>query len=94
MEGWVEGKIVKGSSGHVLCIGIFKATISQKPTVLRLCNAGQSVEDDTTIVGDDGRSSISWGGKMGAGEELGRSNAVGLGSCGGVIEVNSVRVAS
>ena len=86
--------MVEGGSGQVLCIGIFKATISRKSTVLRSCDAGRSVEADTTVVGDDGRSSISWGGKMGDGEELGRSNAAGPGSCGGVIEVDSVRFAS
>ena len=50
--------------------GRLKATISQKSTVLSLCDAGQGVEVDTTVVGDDIRSSIWWGGKMGAGEEL------------------------
>ena len=87
MEGWVEGKIVKGSSEHVLCIGIFKATISRKSTVLRSCDAGRSVEADTTVVGDDGRSSISWGGKMGAGEELGRSWGGAMPPGRGVAEV-------
>ena len=74
MEGWVEGHIVMGgSSEHVLCSGRLNATISQKSTVLSPCDAGRGVEVDTTVVGGDRRSSIWWGGKMGAGEELERS---------------------
>ena len=95
MDGWVEGKnVTGGSSGHVLCSGRLNATVSQKSTVLSPCDAGQGVEVDTTVVGDDGRLISCWGGKKGTGEELGRSNTDVQGCWGGVIGFNSVAIAS